>query len=494
MSEYELKKDETEYVIDISSLITELWKGIKSFGWIVLVLAVISAGIGCLLSYRSFSPYYTAATTFTVNLKEASDGSIYEDNLRASQMSKTFPYIIDSGVLKNRIADDLGLPEITEMITAENVENTNLFTIKVTSYDAEQAYHVLQSVVKNYPEIAETVVGGTEMDVLDETGIPEKPTNSLDFGESTMTGALSGAGVGFLIILIYALTRNTIHKIEDLEKISNIKHLGSLPVVVFKKRGRKQDRIIDIRNDKLPYSYREEMIKIRSRVEKAASAKAIKAIIATSAVPGEGKSTFAFNLALSLAEENKKVVLVDCDFRRPTLRNLLPVPEDSKGIEELLNGDATQEEAVRYYGTLGFHALVCNRPMKNSSEIIDTANMHKILEGLKEWADYIILDTAPSAILSDTCDLAKLADGIIFIVKQNYSKADHVLEGLEHLSEGSDAEMLGCVLNCVKTGLNGYGYGYGYGHGYYHGKYGSYGYGNRHRRTKKGGELITNEE
>ncbi len=491
MKEYVYKKDETEYEIDVFSLIKDLWKGFKSIGWTILIFAAIAAGISCGVAYRNFSPYYTAAVTFSVNLEDSSNGSIYQDSLRAAQMSKTFPYIINSGVLKSIIAGDLGLSYITDTITAENVENTNLFTIKVTSVDAEQANQVLQSVIKNYPTVADTVVGSTKLEILDETGIPVKPVNAVDYMRRAGIGALIGTGIGLLAILLFALTRNTVHKIEDIEKITSIKHLGSLPEVSFKKRGKDQERVITLQNEKLPFSYREEILKIRARVEKIAKQKGLKTILVTSAIPGEGKSTFAYNLALALAEEGKKTIIADCDFRRPTLGKLLSVSADTIGMEEVLNGKVKFKKALKYYDKQGIHALVCNQPIKNSAEIIDTANMSKLLEEMKNFADYIILDTAPSAIVSDTCDLAKLAEGAIFIVKQDYSKKDQILEGLEHISEGSDIKMIGCVFNGVRSSITGYGYGYGYGYGSgYYGRYGRYGYGDHHRSRKKGKEEL----
>lgn len=491
MNEYAYKKDETEYELDILSLLKDLWKGFKSIGWTSLIFAAIAAGISCGVAYRNYRPNYTAAVTFSVNLEESSNDSIYQDSLRAAQLSKTFPYIIDSGVLRSIIAGDLGQAYITDTITAENVENTNLFTIKVTSGNAERAYLVLQSVMKNYPKVADTVVGSTKLDILDETGIPIKPANTVDYLKRAEAGALIGVGIGLLTIFIYALTRNTIHKVEDIEKITNTKYLGSLPEVPHKKRGNGQERLITLRNEKLPSSYREQILKIRARIEKQAKQKGLKSILVTSAIPGEGKSTFAYNLALALAEEGKKTVLADCDFRRPILYKLLPDSAAPMGIEEVLNGKAKLMEALKYYDKLGIHALVCRQPIKNSAEIIDTKNMSGLLEEMKSFADYIILDTAPSAIVSDTCDLAKLAEGAIFIIKQDYSKKDQILEGLEHISEGSDITMIGCVLNGVKSGIIGYGYGYGYGYGNY-GKYGHYGYGNHHRNHNKENEELLN--
>jgi len=120
-------EEEKEYMIDLYILIEDIRKGIEKFGWLVAVLFVISIGIACLITNRGYSPYYTASATFTVSLNnDSGDASIYEDSLKAYQMSKTFPYIITSGVLKSVIATDLGVASVSESISAENVEDTNL--------------------------------------------------------------------------------------------------------------------------------------------------------------------------------------------------------------------------------------------------------------------------------------------------------------------------------------------------------------------------------
>ena len=467
MNELDHGKEEAEYTIDLLTLLNDLWKGIRKFGWLVLTLAILTAIISCAYTYQSFYPNYIASATFAVNLNSTYEGSMYEESMRAAQMSKTFPYIIYSGILKNMIADDLGVDYISETITAENVESTNIFTIKVSSVDAGMAYQVLQAVIKNYPKIAESVVGSTKLTMLEETGVPTEPSNQINYRYSLKVGMLPGAITGVLIIAVYALTRNTIHKVEDIERLSNIKYLGSMPEVIFKKRGKKSNNVISLKNDKLPAVYRDSINKIRARIEKAAGEKLIKTIMVTSAVPGEGKSTFAFNLALSLADTGKKVILLDCDFRRPMIRRFLSESEDSMGLGEVLDKTCDLTSALKYYEELNLYALTCVKPIESPSEVIGSYGMLGALTELVELADYVIIDTAPSAILSDTSELAKLVDGVVFLIKQDFSKAYHILEGLDHLSESSDIEMIGCVLNGVKNGLLGYGYGYGYGYGHY---------------------------
>lgn len=475
MNNYDKGLEEDEYTINLSAFVLDIWKGIKKFGWLVLLLVMTSAGISCLRTYQSYSPYYTASATFTVGLsKDSATDSIYEDNLQSYQMSKTFPYIVTSGVLKSVIAEDLGVAYISESISAENVENTNLFTIEVSSGNAQRAYDVLQSVIVNYPKVAETVVGRTQLVMLDETGVPKEPVNTIDYKSSVKQGIIPGASFGGLIILLYALTRRTIHGIEDLVKLTSVKHIGSLPEVVFKKRGKKVNKVISIINKKAFPWYKENLCKIRTRVEKIAEANHIKSILITSAIQGEGKSTFAFNLSVSLAENGKKVILLDADLHHPTIRNINSMQEDSPGLEVVLNGKVELKDALKYNEDLKLYILAGTKYMSNASEMIGTQKMKEIISELKESADYVVIDTAPSYILSDTYELAKFTDGVIFVVKQDYAKGKHIVESLEHITESSNSYIMGFVLNGVKAGLDGFGYGNGYG-SYGHG---SYGYGN----------------
>lgn len=99
-------------------------------------------------------------------------GYSYYDNVTAQQLGKTFPYIVTSGVLKDVVARDLQVGAVTSQIEASVMENTNLFTIRVKDSSPDTAYRVLQSVITNYPEVAEYIIGATTLTVVDDSGVP----------------------------------------------------------------------------------------------------------------------------------------------------------------------------------------------------------------------------------------------------------------------------------------------------------------------------------
>lgn len=292
-------------------------------------------------------------------------------------------------------------------------------------------------------------------------------------------------------------------------KLTSIKHLGSLPRVKIKKRSKKKEFIISLQNEKLPRWYQECVYKIRTRVEKIMENKE-KTILVTSAIQGEGKSTVAYNLALSLAEVGKKVILVDCDLHNPAIRKRMDLFETDKrknlnktnnmestsilneaavalqdtieaigcpleqkanilqdaGLSHVLKVEISLEDALIRYEGLNLSILADLEPINNATEILGTSRMRGLIEELENQADYVILDSPPAAILSDASDLAKLVEGIIYVVKQDYAMLDQILKNFEYLSESSNAEIIGFVLNDTTTSFNGYGYGKGYGYGY----------------------------
>ena len=178
-----MKKEETnEYTdelekIDLIGYLYEFLKAFRKFFWAILLILVLCTAGGCFWSWRSYQPVYEAYTSFVVTSSGQSYNSSYYDNTTAEQMGKTFPYILTSGVLKDVVREDLGY-SFSSSIEATVMEGTNLFTITVRDRSAQTAYDVMTSVIENYPAVAEYIIGGTTLTVVDESGVPTTPANS----------------------------------------------------------------------------------------------------------------------------------------------------------------------------------------------------------------------------------------------------------------------------------------------------------------------------
>ena len=459
MSEHTKNQITEAEKIDLMRIINNMWKGTKSYWGLLMVLVILLGGAFGFRTYKSYSPVYSANATFTITSDSSSlyTSSSYLNTRTASQIVNTFPYILNSSILQKKIAEDLGTDSIPGSITTETLGSTNMITIIVSSSDPQYAYDILQSVIKHYPEVAEPVIGEVSMNLLDMTDVPESASNPPSYKRDVLKGMIVGAGLCVAFLLVYAFTRNTIHEEEDFKKMLNIDCICAIPQIVFKKRGKDFRKDISIYNKKISQTFLEAMRVLRARIEKDAKKNNLKVFLVTSAAPGEGKSTIATNTAMALAMRESKVVLVDCDLRNPSVRERLGMKEDGPGLYEYLMKKAKLEDILVWSEAYKMHVVPGGQPISNASELLDSPRMQKLLEELKEFAEYIILDTAPVGILTDTAVLAEAADAALFVVKQDYANKAAILEGIGQLAE-SKVYISGCILNGAQAGIGGYGY------------------------------------
>lgn len=460
----------------LTTLLDDMWRGFKKFFWLLILLMGLGGAIFYIRASRSYTPSYTAYTSFVISASTPYEYSqSYTNKTTAEQMSKTFPYILKSGALEQVILEDLGLESMPASINAVSTADTALFTLNVTARDPQVAYDVLQSVIENYPKVAEYIIGTTQLKQMDESGVPTEPSNPRNFTRQAKIGVLGGAAVFVLILLLYAMGRRTVRREEDLKRRFSIPMLGAIPLIRHKKRGKASKQGLLLTNKGASIKLGEPIRTIRVRLLKEAEEKNVRCLMVTSAIAGEGKSTTAANLALSIAQKGKKVVLVDGDLRNPSVASTLGI-KGKYGISHLLKGEAELKNVLKTLPDSGLMVVPGTKSIKNPTELISSNEMKKLINELMGMADYVIIDTPPCTVMSDASVFAKLTQGIVMVVCQDYARIEKVVSGFEILVE-TDTPVLGYVLNGTAVGITGYGHGYGYGYGYGKYGYGKYGYG-----------------
>jgi capsular exopolysaccharide synthesis family protein len=222
----------------------------------------------------------------------------------------------------------------------------------------------------------------------------------------------------------------------------NIKHEKE------KKTAHDKDKIEFTTEDKSKAIVAEAYKTLRTNIQYSSLCKEIKTIVITSAEMSEGKSTVAKNIALSFSQSEKKVILIDCDLRKPSVHVSFKT-SNSVGISEILIGNATVEESVQLYKDR-FYFLTSGKTPSNPSEILDSAEMTNLIERLKDEYDIIILDTAPLNIVTDAQILATKVDGTILVVKATITKKQAVIEA-KNLLNKVGANIIGTVLYSVES-------------------------------------------
>lgn len=178
----------------------------------------------------------------------------------------------------------------------------------------------------------------------------------------------------------------------------------------------------------------------------------------TSGAAGEGKSITLLNLAISIGESGKKVLLIDADLRRPALARLL-VEKATPGLSNVLADQVEEKDAIRKEIYPNLDVLLSGEIPPNPSELIGSERMQKMIETLSAEYDYILVDTPPVGVVSDTCLVANFLDGVIMLVWQGRSRRDSVKKAVNNL-QLTGAKILGYVLNGVPVERKSYNYYY----------------------------------
>ena len=200
--------------------------------------------------------------------------------------------------------------------------------------------------------------------------------------------------------------------------------------------------------EKDPKSIAAETYKVlRTNIEYSSYDRDLKILVVTSSQPQEGKSITSGNLALSLAQDDKKVILVDCDLRRPSVHKKFFL-SNAVGVTEVVLGRKSLESAIQKYN-LTLDILTSGKVPPNPSEMVGSKNMQNLLNELKEMYDYVILDTPPVLTVTDAQVLSTKVDGVIFVVKSGATKKDDIIQAKSQLDK-VNASIVGAILNRVE--------------------------------------------
>lgn len=202
-----------------------------------------------------------------------------------------------------------------------------------------------------------------------------------------------------------------------------------------------------ILNQKTSFAIQEAYKSLRTNITFAIPGQKCRRFCITSATAGEGKSITILNLAISIAQTNKKVLLLDADMRRPAIARLL-VEQATPGLSEVLVGEANEEDAVHKEVYPNLDIMFAGEIPPNPSEILSSERMQALIETNSEKYDYILVDAPPVGVVTDSCIIANMLDGVLVLVRQNRTPKGVIKQAVNSLRL-TGANILGYVLNGV---------------------------------------------
>lgn len=211
----------------------------------------------------------------------------------------------------------------------------------------------------------------------------------------------------------------------------------------------------------------EQFRTIRTNIHFMSVDRSLKTLAFTSSGISEGKSTVTANVAIALAQEGKRVLLIDADLRRSTLHATFNL-SNRHGLTTILASDSNEidlADVVKESGVENLSVLPAGPVPPNPSELLSSQRMQSLINGVREAYDIVVLDVPPMLQVTDTQVLSTHLDGVVLVVRQGVTQKAAIRRAVEMLKI-SKANILGYVMNDVYDDDAGYGYGYGYGYDY----------------------------
>ncbi|WP_054026161.1 CpsD/CapB family tyrosine-protein kinase [Bacillus sp. FJAT-28004] len=218
-------------------------------------------------------------------------------------------------------------------------------------------------------------------------------------------------------------------------------------------------QIITLTNPRSPIS--ESYRALRTNIEFSSIDEKLQVLMVSSAGPGEGKSTTITNLAVTFAQSEKKVVLIDADLRKPTAHHTFSIT-NRLGLSSVISQQCSLEDGIQGTDIPNLDVMTSGAIPPNPAEMMNSKRMTSIIEQLRQMYDIILIDTPPLLAVTDAQIVATKSDGVILVVDQGKVKRDIASKAVKNL-ESVNARILGVVLNNVKRKANEEAYYYYYG-------------------------------
>ncbi len=432
---------------------------------VMLLLSVSAAGAVTVL----MTPEYTATTRLFVSTPETeSTTTAYQGSQFSQQRVLSYAEIIRGKNVAQLVIDELGLDisagALAGQVTTAVVPDTVLLDATVTDTSPLRAQTLANAVATKFIELVsqlETPVGAeaplvvvTVVEAASLPGEPLIPDVPLNLSIGVMVGILLGLGLP----VARAALDNTVKSKSDIVDATGAPTIGA---VMFDSGISKSGSPAEaIGHSKTAETYRQ----IRTNLQFVNVDDPPRALVVTSALAGEGKTTTAINLALVLAQSGQRVVLLEADLRRPRVIRYLRLVS-GPGLTNVLAGTADLADVIQPFGDGKLSVIGSGPNPPNPSELLGSVHMKSLLRELRESHDYVIIDAPPLLPVTDAAVLAVHADGAVIIARHGGTKREQLRMAAESLRT-IEARLLGTILNMVPQKRYGYGYGYGYGYEY----------------------------
>jgi len=415
----------------------------------IAVIVGILIGLIIAVSINIYiKPQYEASTQMLFSQgQEASQNQPIQESYQAvllsERLAQTFSQIISSRTLAERVIDRLKLriaPEdLEKKVSADPVKDTQLIKLTITDTSPTRARMLANVYTYEFISMTEKAVHHSPLvniSIIEKAAVPSKPVQPKPV-LNLILGLCMGFMLGFGFAFLLEMLDTTIKETEEVEKLIGITSLGNVPKI-------SKPLLLDNDNDRSSESFRS----IRTNLQYLNFDQSIKTLIVTSPNMGEGKTTTALNLAVVFAQAGTKVLLVDCDLRRPMVGKLFN-RDQSKGLSNILVGAAADAgSTLLSTDEEGLHIITSGPIPPNPADLLNSGRMDSLLADLKDQFDLVILDCPPVLGISDTLILASKADAVLAVASFGKTKKTDIVGTRDALGKVG-ARIVGFIMNGI---------------------------------------------
>ena len=414
--------------------------------WILIVAVMIVFGsVFDFMKTVTYVPQY--GTSMTATLSGGED--TFKNIDKVQSYVNTLDYLMNSNNAKSYVKKKMPISKTTYKAEV-TLKQANVVKIKVTADTKREAYFSIKLLNDWYRENTERYSFPYNITVLKESKFSTKPVNPNSHIKNFLIGAVGSGFVLSCLFGLYFFLRDTIKSEEEVENKLDTRLYAKLPFEVKKREDARNKKAILITSLKTSFFFRESINKLRSKVEASSDKHGYKSFMITSAYENEGKSSVAANLALALAKNGRKVVLVDADFNKPAVFKIFDL-DGSKSLNKAIEGASSwRSQVVSDRSSLDL--LPCSQDTLKSEILTNSKKLDEIMKELREEYDFVIVDTCPAYLLNEPMAMNELVDATLFIVRQDYATSDVINETVKRLTYVKD-NVLGVVFkNAVSEG------------------------------------------
>lgn len=406
--------------------------------WVIGATALIAIVV-VLAAMLFIPPVYTSTARVRVITPET--GSV--DYLRydlsyADRIMGTLIQMATSTPVLAELQGDVGFPaDDPPEIVAESVPGTELLQLTVKHTDPTIARDTADALA--YLLANQRTFQGINIDITDPPSIPEPPTlfnNLLLIGLGVLVGTLGGVGLAFVMEAF----DNRAYSTRQIANLTGLPVVGEIP-------NAPHHTSRELLLAEVPYS--EAIRRLRTNILAANGEEGLRSILVTSAGPAEGKTTVATNLAISMAQTGRRVMLIDTDIRQPKVHEVFDL-NNEKGLSAVLHRRAEWDDVKQPTGYHGLDVIVTGPPQQRTPELLDQATIGALIDDLTNYYDFVILDGSPFLLVADAAMFVSVPDGVLLIVRSGWA-AQTAIEQTRLELQSLRANVLGVVVNRAES-------------------------------------------